>query len=271
MNSVNAFFNGINAVFQLRDHTAAYKSIIDQFLCFVYMKFRNQTGWIIFIFINAFNIRKERKFLCMYSLCNGTCGIICINIISSKIIIITHRENDRQEIFFKKIFQNLRLNLCNFTYKTNISALCLFFTAFQQTTVFTTDTYSIYTEGFYHGNQFLVYFCKNHLCNFHSIFICYTKTIDKFRLHTYLANPAADFLTAAMNDDRFKTNQFQKNNILDHILLQFIIQHGTSAVLYNYNLTIKSLNIRKRLDQHLRLVQVFLINHLSFSLFPGSV
>ena len=74
------------------------------------------------------------------------------------------------------------------------------------------------------------------------------------RLHADFTDPAADFLTAAMNDDRFETNQFQKNNILDHILLQFIIQHGTSAVLYNYNLTIKSLNIRKRLDQHLRFI-----------------
>ena len=38
---------------------------------------------------------------------------ICINIISSKIIIIAYRENDRQEIFLQKIFQDLRLNLCN--------------------------------------------------------------------------------------------------------------------------------------------------------------
>ena len=73
-----------------------------------------------------------------------------------------------------------------------------------------------------------------------------------------------------MNDDRFETNQLQKNNILNHVLLQFIIQHGTSAVLYNYNLTIESLNIRKRLDQHLRLVQIFLINHYSL-LFPVNV
>ena len=102
------------------------------------------------------------------------------------------------------------------------------------------------------------------------IFICNTKTVNKFRLHTNLANPATDFLTTAMNDDRFETNQFQKNNILNHVLLQFIIQHGTSAVLYNYDFTIKSLNIRKCLDQHLRLVQIFLINHYSL-LFPVNV
>ena len=254
MYSFNTFFNGINTVFQLRNHTSAYITVIDQFLCFIYMKFRDQAGRIIFVFINAFNIRKECKLLSMNSLCNGTCSIIRINIISSKIIIIAYRENNRQEIFLQKILQNLRLNLCNFTNKSDVSTLCLFLAAFQQTTVFTTDTNSIYTKRFHHGNQFLINLRKNHLCNLHSIFICNTKTVNKFWLHTYLANPAADFLTTTMNDDRFETNQFQKNNVLDHILLQFIIQHGTSAVLYNYNLTIKSLNIRKRLDQHLRFI-----------------
>ena len=234
------------------------------------MKLRDQTGGIIFILINAFNVRKKCQFLGMNSLCNGTRRIICINIISSKIIIIAYRENDRQEIFLQKIFQDLRLNLCNLAYKSNVSALCLFLAAFQQTTVFTTDTNCIYTKRFHHGNQFLIHLRKNHLCDLHSIFICYTKTIDKFRLHTNLANPATDFLTTTMNNNRFKTNQLQKNNVLDNILLQFIIQHGTSAVLYNHNLTIKSLNIRKRLDQHLRLVQIFLINHYSL-LFPVNV
>ena len=61
----------------------------------------------------------------------------------------------------------------------------------------------IYTKRFHHGNQFLIHLRKNHLCNLHSIFICNTKTVNKFRLHTNLANPAADFLTTAMNDDRF--------------------------------------------------------------------
>ena len=118
MDSVNAFFNGINAVFQLRNHTSAYITVIDQFLCFIYMKFRDQAGGIILVFINSFNIRKECKLLSMNSLCNGTCRIIRINIISSELIVITYRENNRQEIFLQKIFQDLRLNLCNFAYLT---------------------------------------------------------------------------------------------------------------------------------------------------------
>ena len=138
--------------------------------------------------------------------------------------------------------------------------------ALKKTAVFSADTNRLYAKRFYQCNQFFIYFCKNHFRNLHRILVCHTKTIDETRLHSYLVYPAADFLAAAVNDDRFKPDQFQKNNILDHICLESLINHCTSAVFYHHDLTVKTLNIRKCLDKCFCLVQIFLIYHFSFLL-----
>ena len=83
--------------------------------------------------------------------------------------------------------------------------------------------------------------------------------------HADFVHPAANFLTTAMNDDRFESDQFQKNNIFNDICLQFFIQHGTSTIFYYYDLTIKTLYIRKSLNKSLGLVQIFLIYHFFIS------
>ena len=83
--------------------------------------------------------------------------------------------------------------------------------------------------------------------------------------HANFVDPAADFLTASVNDDRFETDQFQKYNVLDDICFEFFVQHGTSAVFYYYDLTIKTLYIRKSLDKSFCLVQIFLIYHFFIS------
>ena len=229
------------------------------------MQLRNQCVRIIFVFVYPFNIREEYKFFCMYCFCDRTCCIICIDIIRIKVCVITNRKYDRKEISFQKILQNLRIYFFDITNISNILSIGKFLVALKQSTVFSADTDCLHTKRFHQSNQFFIYLCKNHFCNFHGILVCYAKAIDKTRFHADFVNPAANFLTTAMNDDRFESDQFQKNNIFNDICLQFFIQHGTSTIFYYYDLTIKTLYIRKSLNKSLGLVQIFLIYHFYFS------
>ena len=197
----------------------------------------------------------------MYSLCNCAGSIICIDVIAVIIIIKSDWKNNRKKIFFQQIIKNFRVYFCNIPYKSNILSIGIFLLTFQQSTVFSTDTNSLYSKGFHMGNKLFVYSCENHLCNLHCLGIGYTKTIDKLGFHSYFSNPFADFLATTMHNDRLETNQFQKNCVLNYICLQFFIQHSTSAIFYYYDLTIKTLYIRKCLNQHLCLIKIFLIYH----------
>ena len=53
-----------------------------------------------------------------------------------------------------------------------------------------------------------------------------------------------------MHDDRFEAYQFQQSNVLDDILLQFFVAHGTAAVFHHDDLTVEFLYVRKCLNQH---------------------
>ena len=94
--------------------------------------------------------------------------------------------------------------------------------------------------------------------------------VDKLRFFPYFADPAADLLASAVNNNRLKSYQFQKNHILDHSFFQLFVYHGTSAVFYYNDLSVESLYIWKGFDQYLRLVQIFLLNHFLFPLMSGS-
>ena len=197
----------------------------------------------------------------MYSLCNCAGCIICIDVIAVIIIIKSNWKNNRKKILFQQVIKDFRVYCCNIPYKSNILSIGIFLLTFQQSTVFSTDTNSLYAKRFHMGNKFFVYFGKDHFCYFHCLGICYPKTIDKLSLHAYFSNPFADFLAATMYDNWLKSNQFQENCILNYIRLQFFIQHSTSAILYYNNFTVKTLYVRKRLNQYLCLIKIFLIYH----------
>ena len=107
-------------------------------------------------------------------------------------------------------------------------------------------------------NKTFIYLAQNHLSQLHSCLIGHTKSILKFRFHTNFSNPAADFLTAAMNNDRFEAYQFQKCDVLNDSCFEFLVNHGTSTIFYYNNLTVKSLDIWKGFNQYFCFVQVFL-------------
>ena len=76
----------------------------------------------------------------MDSLCDRTCCIICIDIVTVIIIIKSNWENDRKEVFFEKILQNLRIDFLDIAYISDIFALGKFLVALEKSTVLAADT-----------------------------------------------------------------------------------------------------------------------------------
>ena len=120
MDPVYPFFNGMNTVLKLRNHASAYISLSDHSFRLVYVKLGNQAGRIVLILIYPFNIRKKGKLFCVNCLCNSAGGIVRVNIVRLKLLVISYRENNRKEVIFQKIVKNLRIYLCDLPYKSYV-------------------------------------------------------------------------------------------------------------------------------------------------------
>lgn len=75
--------------------------------------------------------------------------IIRINVISIVFIIQTDRCNNRKEIFFQKIIDDIRIHFFDIADKSDIFTVCQFLIHFQKAAVFSTDTNGSYTELFH--------------------------------------------------------------------------------------------------------------------------
>ena len=152
MDSVYTMLDGIDAVFQFRNHSAADSTIGDQVLSLIYTKFGDQSGRIGSVSVYTFNIGKEGKFLCIDRLCNSAGCIICVNVVGIKILVKTDWEYDRKEVSFQKVLEDLWIDFCDFTYVADVLAFGKFLFALEKTTVFTADTYCLNAERFYKRN-----------------------------------------------------------------------------------------------------------------------
>ena len=67
-----------------------------------------------------------------------------------------------------------------------------------------------------------------------------------------------------MDDDRLQADQLQDRHILHDMLLQILIRHRGSAVLYDDHLILKFLDIRQCLDEGRRLIHDLILDfHVS--------
>ena len=71
-----------------------------------------------------------------------------------------------------------------------------------------------------------------------------------------------------MHNNDAHADQTQQNDVMNHGVLEVFVNHGIAAVFYDDGLAIVFLNVRQRLNQHLRTVflHVFEIfeHYLSF-------
>ena len=57
-----------------------------------------------------------------------------------------------------------------------------------------------------------------------------------------------------MHNNDAHADQTQQNDVMNHGVLEVFVNHGIASVFYNDGLAIVFLNVRQRLNQHLRTV-----------------
>ena len=134
----------------------------------------------------------------------------------------------------------------------------------KQAAILSANTNSLHIQGSYHLDERFIHSIENHFCNLHSRFIRYAKTIYKTRSHAGFFNPLADSLSATMNNDRLESNKLEEHTVLNHLLLQRLICHCTTPILYYYNPTVETLYVRQSLNKHLRFFDKFFVHSLNF-------
>ena len=188
----------------------------------------------------------------MYCFCDSAGRIIRIDIVGVIILVQSNGSDDGQVILLQHVKENIRIHAGDLTHITDVLTVGIFFLYLEESAVLAADTNRLDTEFFHHGHQALIHLVQYHFRDFHGLLVSDTQTVDELCFFADLADPAADLLTAAMDDDGFEAYQLQQCHVLDDILLQFFVAHGTAAVFYHNDLAVEFLYVRKRLDQHLR-------------------
>ena len=266
MHTVYTVADRRSTVVQLRQHTTADVTIVDQSLCLGSCQSGNKCGLVIDVLVQSLDIRQKCQFLRMYCFGDSAGRIIRIDIVGVIILVQSNGSDDGQVILLQHVKENIRIHAGDLTHITDVLTVGIFFLYLKQAAVFTADTYCFHAQLFHHGHKALIYLVQYHFRDLHGLLIGDTQTVDELCLFSDLADPAADLLTAAVNDDGLETYQFQQRYVLDDVFLQFLIAHGAAAVFYHDDLTVEFLYVRKRLDQHLCFFHYLF--HIFFHFYP---
>ena len=98
--------------------------------------------------------------------------------------------------------------MINIPDKTDIFSIWHFLLNMKHTAIFSTKPDRFDTQMFNHGYQIFVNAVKNHLSNFHRVFIRHAKTFFKACFFTDFTDPFANLLAPAVYNDRLHTDQF---------------------------------------------------------------
>ena len=134
-----AVLNGVHAILKLRQHTAFDITFLHQCPSIRDTKLGDQSVRIGRILVHAFDIRQKRKLLRIHSPCDRTRGIIRIDIICMKILIHSYWTYNREEIFLQQVKQNIRIDLPNLSYESDIRPVRVLLLYLEQRAVLAAD------------------------------------------------------------------------------------------------------------------------------------
>ena len=104
-----------------------------------------------------------------------------------------------------------------------------------QSSILTVQAHCLTTQGVQTSYQISVDFAnQSHLCNAHGLSISYAQAAYELALLTSLHQHTGDFRSTAMYNNGTHTSTLQEHDILQHLVLQVIIQHSVAAI-FNYD------------------------------------
>ena len=193
--------------------------------------------------------------------CTGdrACRFVGVDVIGVEIIVHSQGRDDGQIIIFQHVKQDLGVNVSDFSHKTDILSIRVFFLDMKEISVLAADPDGPDPQFFHHGDELFGHAAQNHLRDLTGLGVRDAQSFDEFCLLAALLHPLADGFSTAVDNDGLKAYELEQGDVLNDTPLQLFIAHCAPAVLDDNDLAVEFLNIRQRLDQHLGL---FLRLHL---------
>ena len=247
----------IYAATNLRNHAAVNAALEHKLMSLFKGQRRNEATFIRISRINAAHISQHQQLFCLQRTGNITGNNIGVNVIGFAIRTNAGRSDDGDIAAVQQAVDKVGVDMLHAADKADIYQINLavfinigqIFFSLQQLGILAVEADSLAAQAVQTANKVGIDFAnKRHLCDSSGFSVSNAQTADKLALLAGLLQLTADFRTAAMNDYRTHTGILQEQNILQHLVLQLVIKHSITAILYDNGLIFKITEIRQCFD-----------------------
>jgi hypothetical protein len=161
------------------------------------------------------------------------------------------RSYHRHHAVLQQQAQERKVHICNLADQTEIGSICHEFARPQQHVIHAAKANCIppvHIDEVH--NLFIDQAGKHHENHFNHSLVRIALTVDERGIDAECAGRLGNLFSAAMNNDDIDADFAQNCDILGECLLQLLVGHYCSAILYHKRLSFIRLYIRQRLDQH---------------------
>ena len=204
---------------------------------------RNKAVLIAIVGINTAYIGQYQQLFSLQRTGNLASNAIRIDVIGFALSTHTSRSNNRNKACIQQYINQFSVNLfyianianiyqINLAIFINVSQMLL---SLNQSSILAVQAHCLTTQGVQTSYQISVDFAnQSHLCNAHGLSISYAQAAYELALLASLHQHAGDFRAAAVNNNRTHTSALQEHDILQHLVLQLVVQHSVAAI-FNYD------------------------------------
>ena len=208
MDAGDARIDRVDAVGELRDHSAAGVAVCDELLRFFDSHLRDQGRLVGEIAVHAFDVREEGQLLRLQRARDGAGSIVRVDVVGLVILVETDAADNRQIVLLKEIIDDLRVRADDISDEADVFAVDVALLALQKVSVLAADADRLHAQGVDHGDQALVHAAQDHLGDLHGLGVSDAEALHELRLFADLGDPLGDLLAAAVDDDRLEADQF---------------------------------------------------------------
>ena len=214
---------------------------------------RNKAVLIAIVGINTAYIGQYQQLFSLQCTGNLACYAISIDVIGFALSAHTGRSDNRDKACIQQHLNQFSVNLFNIANIANIYQinLAIFINVGQmllslnQSSILTVQAHCLATQGVQASYQISIDFTnQSHLRNAHGLSIGYTQAANKLALLTSLHQHTGNFRAAAVNNNGTHTSALQEHDILQHLVLQLVVQHSVAAIFNHDGFILKLAQIR---------------------------
>ena len=239
--------NGVDAAFDLGDHTSRDHTLAVQLCRVPDVDHGNQRGGIVLITENTRDIRHRNEGFRVHGTRDLGSRRVGVDIVNVALHIATDGGYDGDIALFQKIRDRFHVDLRDLA---DVAKAFVLHFRFDQMTVHTGNTHRLAAVDLKKIDEGLIDLSrKDHLNDLYGFLIRHAESVDEFGLLADFFQHIRNFGTAAVNEHDLYADQREEHDVLHDLHFSFFVDHRVAAVFDNDDLIIIILYIRQRLRQ----------------------